>query len=717
MSHADLVRTRQLERAQAAGQRWQALTDRRAQTVRLLRRGGPEGADSPERVARFRAREDAKQLAFARAGVTEGFFTERRIGPTLDLDDFPPNEAARLAGVPVGRIVALDRQGSVHEGFATGFLIAPSLLMTNHHVFATATETVECGVQFLFEKRAAGDVGPGVVFSFDAGLFFYANEELDFAIVGVAPTSTAGRSLTEFRGLSLIPTNGKILVGQPVSIIQYPDGGPKKYGVRDNELLLAPADRELFLQYSTDTLPGSSGSPAFNKDWEVVALHHSGVPEIKNGQILTIDGKPWTRGMPDSDIHWVANEGVRISAICGQLAGAQVSAAYRPALSSLLQSFGENFSNLPAIRSQQEGAPMSTTNATADRLYNIVVNGTANFYANAPSPVQLPTPATVSPTPLLPAVEKKLRFDPDYAHRKGYKENFLGTHVAIPDVVASRSEEVLKRSGSPLVLKYYHYSLVMNRHRRLVMWSAVNVDYTTSKRRKSRGEFGTDTWVPDPRIAADLQTQDPELYVPAAKFDRGHIVRREDTAWGSTADEEILANSDSFHWTNCTPQHEQFNRDEFGFHGLWGGLENQIQSQARNVGNKMSIFAGPVLDNTHDIRHDFGAGEVQIPRRFWKVLIVVENADTPAAALRAFGFVLDQSKAIDQFGIERFSAGEFETYQQSLDEITQLSGVRFPAELMAADATAGSVDESRQRPLRSYEDLFGLRSGASSAGV
>ena len=30
------------------------------------------------------------------------------------------------------------------------------------------------------------------------------------------------------------------------------------------------------VQYLTDTLPGSSGSPVFDEQWNVVALHHSG---------------------------------------------------------------------------------------------------------------------------------------------------------------------------------------------------------------------------------------------------------------------------------------------------------------------------------------------------------------------------------------------------------------------------------------------------------
>jgi V8-like Glu-specific endopeptidase len=32
------------------------------------------------------------------------------------------------------------------------------------------------------------------------------------------------------------------------------------------------------VQYRTNTLPGSSGSPCFNIDWQLVALHHSGDP-------------------------------------------------------------------------------------------------------------------------------------------------------------------------------------------------------------------------------------------------------------------------------------------------------------------------------------------------------------------------------------------------------------------------------------------------------
>ena len=237
------------------------------------------------------------------------------------------------------------------------------------------------------------------------------------------------------------------------------------------------------------------------------------------------------------------------------------------------------------------------------------------------------------------------------------------------------------------------------------MWSAVNVDYTPSKRRKSRDDFGTDTWVPDPRIAGELQIEDQQLYDPAKKFDRGHIVRRDDTAWGDTAQEEIFANSDSFHWTNCTPQHEQFNRAMFQFHGLWGQLENHIQSQAKNVGQRMSIFAGPILNNAKDINHDFGGGMMRVPVRFWKILLVTEDATTSHPKLRAYGFVLDQRPAITKFGLEKFSPGEMQTFQVAIGEITGDSGVVFSKVVRDADAMAGAPDEARRVRIDALEKV------------
>ena len=71
-------------------------------------------------------------------------------------------------------------------------------------------------------------------------------------------------------------SDGLFVKGEYVSIIQHPNGEMKQIALRENQIL---DFFDAFLHYRTDTAPGSSGSPVFNDQWEIVALHHSGVPE------------------------------------------------------------------------------------------------------------------------------------------------------------------------------------------------------------------------------------------------------------------------------------------------------------------------------------------------------------------------------------------------------------------------------------------------------
>lgn len=96
----------------------------------------------------------------------------------------------------------------------------------------------------------------------------------------------------------------------------------------------------------------------------------------------------------------------------------------------------------------------------------------------------------------------------------------------------------LKQKGEPWVIPYYHYSLVMNEQRRLLAWAAVNVNCSKESRRftKTGKEYGGEDWRIDPRVAVEapgLQLEGAHFYKPATKIDRGHIVRREDSAWGA----------------------------------------------------------------------------------------------------------------------------------------------------------------------------------------
>ncbi|HEX6912958.1 MAG TPA: trypsin-like peptidase domain-containing protein, partial [Longimicrobium sp.] len=75
--------------------------------------------------------------------------------------------------------------------------------------------------------------------------------------------------------------NDEHALGDFVNIIQYPAGGRKRVVVRENQLVVRQQlanGTEPVLQYVADTLDSSSGSPVFNDEWNVMALHHSTVP-------------------------------------------------------------------------------------------------------------------------------------------------------------------------------------------------------------------------------------------------------------------------------------------------------------------------------------------------------------------------------------------------------------------------------------------------------
>lgn len=56
----------------------------------------------------------------------------------------------------MARIVDTVSANFESQGFATGFLVAPDLLMTNWHVFPTRGNAQGCGANFLYEQSERG---------------------------------------------------------------------------------------------------------------------------------------------------------------------------------------------------------------------------------------------------------------------------------------------------------------------------------------------------------------------------------------------------------------------------------------------------------------------------------------------------------------------------------------------------------------------------------
>lgn len=169
----------------------------------------------------------------------------------------------------------------------TGFLVGPDLLLTNHHVLKNLDYVKDAIARFDYRADNTGVVSdPGRVFKLKPD-FYYSSpaEALDYALVRLEDQplkQTNGNA--QLMDLVLQAKHRGYLVARPdfirendrVNIIQHPDGRPMKAVMTENYVAADMSDERV--QYVADTMPGSSGSPVFNRNWEVVALHHSGTP-------------------------------------------------------------------------------------------------------------------------------------------------------------------------------------------------------------------------------------------------------------------------------------------------------------------------------------------------------------------------------------------------------------------------------------------------------
>lgn len=267
-------------------------------------------------------------------------------------------------------------------------------------------------------------------------------------------------------------------------------------------------------------------------------------------------------------------------------------------------------------------------------------------------------------TPLSDGETRPVAIDPDYAARPGYGADFFadGHVVALPELgselVDKAAANALPTREPAYVLDYHHFSLVQNKERRLAFFTAVNIDGALSRRLRRE----QDRWSFDPRLPRDEQTG-KEVYAQN-DLDLGHLVRRLDPVWGD-ATEAKRANDDTFHYTNCTPQHKDFNRNKTS----WAGLEDYLLEHASNLHFKVCVFTGPVLAADDDAYRG-----VQLPRQFWKTVAMVKTG----GQLSATAYLLSQQALIEGIRApEPFSYGAYRTYQVPVTRIEQLTGLSF----------------------------------------
>jgi endonuclease G len=305
--------------------------------------------------------------------------------------------------------------------------------------------------------------------------------------------------------------------------------------------------------------------------------------------------------------------------------------------------------------------------------------------------------------------------------RPGYQPNFLGSgnlSVPLPKIPASLKTQIatLKSSPAQSELKYFNYSVVMNKARKLAFFSVVNID---GGKQQDVGKREGDSWLKDPRIDPKFQIGD-EYYgkqstFEAARttnpFDRGHLVRRLDATWGASVAAAKEHGDDSFHFTNCSPQFWSYNQGA----QLWAGLEDYTRDTLLQNKDKGIVMNGPIFDGPDAAGADLPDpsapphkdpvfGGVSIPKYFWKILITKRNASLTAAA-----FIVSQRNLIMAINrihpaeiLEKLSAADVLVFQVSIADLSKLTHLNF-GNLNQADAHEATTVGPRL--IESYEDI------------
>lgn len=206
-------------------------------------------------------------------------------------------EKASGVGVGTGFLV----RGSVlHASFGDG-----AVLVTNAHVIDPegadgALRLDDARVRFEVEARRAPQYASLTVERIlwtsppgDVGLTGDPLKRCDVTVCTLRGLDPKARVLDVARRPPLVSSTARAF------IIGHPDGDGLQFSIADSELLDID-DAGKLVHYRTPTVGGSSGSPVFDLDWTVFAIHHAGD-----------DAAPRLHGSGT----YAANEGVSIGAL------------------------------------------------------------------------------------------------------------------------------------------------------------------------------------------------------------------------------------------------------------------------------------------------------------------------------------------------------------------------------------------------------------------
>jgi hypothetical protein len=200
--------------------------------------------------------------------------------------------------------IELKRQNGTE--WATGFLVAPDVVMTVFHVLEKViveADAPDLVCRFDYRTLPDGRTYPGteVRLARDWLIDYSAyhpsdvrvardpgdvdvpdDDHLDYALLrldtylGAEPIGGgSGEIAAARRGWIEMPrVSPPIEPGSPIFVLQHPQGAPLKLSIEMNGIVeMNPARTRVW--YNASTEPGSAGAPCFSQSWDLIAIHHS----------------------------------------------------------------------------------------------------------------------------------------------------------------------------------------------------------------------------------------------------------------------------------------------------------------------------------------------------------------------------------------------------------------------------------------------------------
>ena len=161
--------------------------------------------------------------------------------------------------------LVVDIHGRGQHG--TGFRIGPDRLLTNWHVLhSDDTRATAVTAEFGYEDDGRGGALAATVIPCNVASIV-TNKEDDWAIISAQQTLADSWPVVRLSE-AVAPTQGSAAY-----IIQHPGGERKRVGFVRNQV---SSFDDRVVHYLTDTQEGSSGSPVFDGQGRLIALHHAG---------------------------------------------------------------------------------------------------------------------------------------------------------------------------------------------------------------------------------------------------------------------------------------------------------------------------------------------------------------------------------------------------------------------------------------------------------